>query len=444
MVAPPPTRALPAAILNVGDELLAGDVINTNAAFFGRRARELGFSVLEARIVRDRVEEIVASISDLSRLVRVCWVSGGLGPTSDDLTTEAFARAAGVPLVRDEGALTRLEEKFRRFRRPMAEANKKQADFPHGARLLANPIGTAEGFALSIGACRFFVMPGVPRELELMMREQVEPELRADFPFAPVLRRIYRVIGRGESSVAEALAPLWRSLPQRSAGLGAAFIHYRATNPEVQIIVEATPSDTGELASEDELGSLDTEIERLLHPALFGIGSASLAARVLAALQRAGLRVCTAESCTGGGIGQRLATVPGASQSFLGGIIAYDDAVKMRQLGVPGPMLAQHGAVSESVARAMAEGARAATGADLAVAVTGIAGPTGGSLEKPVGTVHVAVSDAEGTVHERLLLRGDRGTVQQSTEQWALKLLWDRLHARGLAAIEEAHAPSPS
>lgn len=444
MSAPTPAHEIPAAILNVGDELLAGDVINTNAAFLARCARELGFSVVETRVVRDRVDEIVSNISDLSRLGTACWVSGGLGPTSDDLTTEAFARAAGVPLVRDEGALGRLEEKFRRFGRPMADANRKQADFPRGARLLLNPIGTAEGFAVQIGGCRFFVMPGVPRELELMMHEQVEPELRAAFGCAPVLRRIYRTLGRGESSLAETLASLWSSLPQRSPGLGSTFIHYRAATPEVQIIVEATPGPRGERATADELRSLDTEVERLVRPALFGIGSASLAARVLAASHRAGLKLCTAESCTGGGIGQRLAAVPGASQSFLGGIIAYDDAIKSRQLGVPRTLLAQHGAVSEPVARAMAEGARMATGADLSLAVTGIAGPSGGSLEKPVGTVHVAVADAEGTVHERLHLRGDRGTVQKSTEQWALKVLWDRLVARGLAAIEEAEAPSPS
>lgn len=440
MLPPPQTQAMPAAILNVGDELLAGDIVNTNATYLAERARALGFVVIETLVVRDRVEEIVAAISSLSTRVAVCWVSGGLGPTSDDLTTQAFSAAAHAPLARDPEALEVLEEKFRRFGRAMAEINKKQADFPTGATRLLNPIGTAEGFSLELGRCRFFVMPGVPRELKQMMREQVEPHLQQNYDLAPVPRRIYRTLGRGESSIAESLTPLWTSLPSRSPGLGATYIHYRASMPEVQIIVEAVPGPGGEQATFAELASLDRDIEILLAPSLYGMGSAPLVERVLEALHRSGLRLAAAESCTGGGLGQRLSAVAGASRSLLGGIIAYDDAIKTRLLGVPESLLAQHGAVSESVARAMAHGAREATGADLSIAITGIAGPTGGSPQKPVGTVHFALVDDQGTEHLCLQLRGDRGTVQKSSEQWALKLLWDRLIHRGLAAVTELEA----
>jgi len=435
---PPATPSnVTAAILNVGDELLAGDVVNTNAAFLADRARALGITVVETRVVRDRIPEIVAALASISPAVEVCWVSGGLGPTSDDLTSQAIADAARLPLVRDPAALARLEDKFRTWGRPMAALNAKQADFPEGAAILANPVGTAEGFALQLGRCRCYVMPGVPRELITMMTGEVEPELQARYGRAPIPRRIYRTLGRGESSLAESLVPALARISARSPALAALFVHYRATTPQVQIILEATPGPSGEQASADDLRALDPELYEAIGPALYGIGSAGLGARVLAALTRAGLRLCTAESCTGGGIGQSLAAVPNASAAFLGGIIAYDNAVKISLLGVSADLLDEHGAVSEPVARAMARGARAATGADLSVAVTGIAGPTGGSAAKPVGTVHLAVSDAHGEVHLELHLRGDRGTVQRSTEQWALKLVWDRLVGRGLAAITE-------
>jgi nicotinamide-nucleotide amidase len=246
----------------------------------------------------------------------------------------------------------------------------------------------------------------------------------------PTPRRIYRVLGRGESSVSHALAPILERARTRSPGLAAIYVHYRASMPRVQVILEATPNPDGVRATEAELASLDTEILEAIGPAAYGIGEDPLAARLLAALAEEGKTIATAESCTGGGVGRQLAAIAGASASLLGGIIAYDNRIKTELLGVPEAMLAEHGAVSEPVARAMASGARLATGADLCVAITGIAGPSGGSREKPVGTVHFAVSDAKGTDHKRLQLRGDRGTVQAAAEQWALKLAWDRLGRR--------------
>jgi nicotinamide-nucleotide amidase len=215
------------------------------------------------------------------------------------------------------------------------------------------------------------------------------------------------------------------------------FVHYRASMPEVQIIVEATPGPDGEQATLDELRSLDEPMAEVLSPALFGYGDAELAPRLLAALRKAGLRISTAESCTGGGVAARLAAVAGASDCLDGAIVAYDNRIKIEHLGVSPEDLAAHGAVSEPVARAMAEGARAALGSDLCVSVTGIAGPSGGTPEKPPGTVHFAVADPEAVTHQSLRLRGDRGTVQRAAELWALKLVWDRLRERGLADLEE-------
>jgi nicotinamide-nucleotide amidase len=439
-----------AYLLTVGDELLAGDVVDGNKARLAATARVLGLEVRRAVSVRDRQAEVVAALREAAAQAHVCLVSGGLGPTTDDLTTAAVAEAAGRPLRRDPEAVQRLEEKFRRFGVPMPPANLKQADFPEGAEILPNPVGSAEGLRCELpgapGAekvCQVFVMPGVPAELERMLAEQVAPRLRERFTLRPVPRRVYRMIGLGESTIAARVEPLVDRARERSPGLRAVYVHYRAHMPQVAVALEATPGPEGEQATEAELASLDVEMIEALAPALYGIGEAELPARVVAALTAAGLRFATAESCTGGGLGALLTTVAGSSACFRGGIISYDDDVKRRLLGVPADMLAAHGAVSEPVARAMALGARRQLHSDLAAGITGIAGPGGGSPEKPVGTVHIAIADGEETFHKALQLRGARGIVQQASALWALKLLWDRLVARGLASVAAGDPPGP-
>lgn len=434
---PAPGRSTRAQLIAIGDELLSGDTVNTNAAFVGQRCRAVGLPLHAVRTVRDRIEEIVAAIASAAGACEVCLVCGGLGPTTDDLTTVAVAQAVGVPVDANAEAQARLIAKFKSFGLKMPASNLKQADFPRGAEILPNPIGSAEGFCLKLGTCLVFVMPGVPRELELMMVQEVVPRMQARFDLQPVLRRVYGVLGRGESGLAESIAPAIAAARASSPGLAAMFVHYRASTPQVWIALEAVPNEQGVRASADELRGFDNAFVTALGPALFGIGDAPLAVRVVAALKQHDLRICVAESCTAGGIGKLLATVPGASAVFDGGVIAYDNRVKIALLGVPAQVIEQHGAVSEATACAMAEGARDALGSDLGVAISGIAGPGGGSPEKPVGTVHIAVSDAAGILHKKLHLRGKRATVQHASELWALKLVWDRLRNRGLAQLEE-------
>ena len=434
-----------ARVVTVGDELLAGDIRDTNLAFLGQRCRALGLVLEGSETARDRGPEITAAVRRAAAAADVCLVCGGLGPTTDDLTTAAVADAAGVPLRRDPQAEARLEAKFRAFGRPLSktgpEANRKQADFPEGAEILANPIGTAEGFAVDVrvgeGAppCRVFVMPGVPREMEKMMREQIEPRLAQRLALRPIARRIYRILGHGESAVAQRIEPVLERARARSPGLAAMYVHYRASMPEVTVILEGLPAEGGAAASDDELATLDHEMIEALSPGLYGIGEADLAARVVSAATAAGVWIGAAESCTGGGLGAAITAVAGASACLRGVVVAYDDTIKKGVLGVPADLLAAHGAVSEPVARAMATGGSRVLGSDLCVAITGIAGPGGGSPEKPVGTVHIAVADAGEIVHKALSLRGDRGTVQRAATRWALKLLWDRLAARGVASI---------
>ncbi len=439
-----PSGAPVASLLTVGDELLAGDIVDSNKARMAAYARSLGFEVLRAVTVRDRQDEIASALRSIAAESDVCLVSGGLGPTTDDLTTVAVAEAAGRALRRDAEAEARLEQKFRLFGRPMPDANRKQADFPEGADILANPIGTAEGLSVELpgsrGTCVVFVMPGVPRELEKMLDEQVSSRLRSRFDLAGIPRRTYRVLGHGESSVAARIEALLARARGRSAGLGAMYVHYRASIPQVSVTLEATPGPDGAQATADELASLDAAMIEALSPGLYGIGSAELAPRLVAALVDAGLTLATAESCTGGGVGALITGVPGSSAAYCGGVVSYSNEIKRSLLGVSPASLAEHGAVSEPVARAMARGARDRLESDLAVGITGIAGPGGGSPEKPVGTVHIGVADGSETFHKALRFRGNRGTVQRAAALWALKLVWDRLVARGVASVAERDA----
>lgn len=431
----PSPRVPTVEILTVGDELLAGDLVDTNTAFLADRCRVLGLQVMGGLTLRDRVDELVPALQAIAARADVCLVSGGLGPTRDDLTAEAVARAAGVSLRRDEQALRDIEAKFAAFGRPMAPVNAKQADLPAGCDRLDNPVGTAPGFAVELDGCLICSMPGVPRELKQMMREKVEPRLSARHALTPVPRRIYRTLGRGESSIASEIEPLLDRARERSPGLAAMFVHYRASTPEVSITLEATPDRDGNRATADELADLDGPLAEVLRPALYGIGAADLPTRVVRALDEAKLKLTAAESCTGGGVARLLTGVPGASAVFDGGLVAYANRIKRDLLGVPADALETHGAVSEPVARAMAVGARDRFGADLGVAISGIAGPDGGTPEKPVGTVHIAVSSADGIDHRRLALRGNRGTVQKAASAWALKLVWDHLVERGTARL---------
>lgn len=427
-------------LLTVGDELLAGDIVDSNKARMAACARSLGLDVRRALTVRDRLREIAGVLRKAAAQADVCLVSGGLGPTTDDLTTAAVADAVRRPLRRDPGAQARLEAKFAAMERPMPETNLKQADFPEGADILENPIGTAEGHCCELPGsrrCQVYSMPGVPRELELMLAEQVVPRLRKRFALQPVVRRIYRVLGHGESSVATRIAPIIEAARERSPGLAAMIVHYRASMPEVSVVLEAARGPGGVYATQEELASLDDAMLEALSPGIYGIGEANLVDRVVSSFRVSGLRLATAESCTGGGLGALVTSVAGSSAAYRGGIISYDNQIKAQLLGVPSELLVTYGAVSEPVARAMARGARDRLGSDLAVGITGLAGPGGGTAEKPVGTVHIAIVDGFETLHKVLRLRGNRNTIQRSAALWALKLLWDRLVARGAASITD-------
>jgi nicotinamide-nucleotide amidase len=390
-------------ILTIGDELLDGLTVDGNAARLGRMLDPVGLRLSRRTSVRDRIPDIVAAMTEIASRAEVCIVSGGLGPTSDDLTVDALAVAAGVPLFEDPEVWARIVARFD-GRAPTAN-NRRQARVPEGGRALQSEIGTAPGIELTLGQCTFFLLPGVPREFQWHLDAHVLPLLRERIgERLPPRSRILRFVGIGESAIGARIERL--ALPPELA------VAYRVRDLDIEVRVRG--------ADPDAVADAATRIAAAGEETFVGEGDVSLVELVLEACRRNGLTLATAESCTGGLVGSLLTAVPGASDVFRGGIIAYANAVKTQVLGVPPLVLESHGAVSEACAAAMASGARRVLGADVAVAVTGIAGPAGGTPEKPVGTVCLAWSGGGLDRVMTVLLRGDRDRIRLLSASRAL------------------------
>jgi nicotinamide-nucleotide amidase len=375
------------AVLCIGTELTRGELVNSNAAWLSSRLVELGFEVTENAVVDDDAARIVSTFTRLCAEHDVIVATGGLGPTTDDLTTAAIAKAVGKSLVRDEESFEQIRRRFERLGRTMAESNAKQADFPEGATVLANPIGTAPGFGVTFGKARAFFMPGVPREMQRMFDEEIVPKISALAPNEHHQVRL-RTFGLPESVVGERLAGIEAANP----GI---IIGYRAHFPEIEVKVLAR-GVSGPSARElcDKVAE---EVKTRLADVVYGEDEESFASALGKKLRRKGKTLAVAESCTGGLVASLLTKEPGASEFLLLGVVTYANSAKTQVLGVDEEIIRAHGAVSGEVAAAMAEGARRASGADIALSITGIAGPSGGSDDKPVGTVWFGISSARGT-----------------------------------------------
>jgi len=399
-----------AEILCVGTELLLGNITNSNARWLAERLAALGIAHHRQAVVGDNRERLIAMVREAAGRCRVLITTGGLGPTPDDLTTEAIASAFGAELEERPEIWAAIQARISARGRPVAPSNRRQALLPRGAAVLPNPTGTAPGiiwtpepaglpFPIQTGFT-VLTFPGVPSEMRAMWEATADPWLRAAGLAEGVFAsRMLRFWGVAESSLAERMADLLEgSNPTVAPYAGAGEVKLRLTA-------------RGATAAEAEalLTPLEAEIRSRAAECCFGADDDSLAVVVLEALRRRGQTLAVAESCTGGGLGAALAAVPGASEVFLGGVIAYANAVKQGLLGVSPELLNAHGAVSDPVARAMAEGARRATGATWALAITGIAGPGGGSTEKPVGLVHIAVAGPQGCTSEGLRFGASRG-----------------------------------
>ncbi len=411
-------RALRTAeIIAVGSELVTPDRTDTNSLWLTARLNELGIDVHAKAIVRDDRRELAAIFSAALSRADLVVLTGGLGPTDDDLTREAVADALNLTLVEDPAIVVWLRERFARRGLEMPEINRRQARVPGGATVLHNPNGSAPGLWIDVGDKVAVLFPGPPREIFPMFRDQVGPRLAERSGERKVRRRVLKLTGRGESHVDEVAQPVYGPLRHAAIPIETTIL---AAPGQIELHLVAAGSDVAAIdrALDDAVGAL----RQALGAFVFSVDGRSLEAVVGDLLRERGLRISAAESCTAGLLLGRLTEISGSSAWVVGGVVAYDNSVKTRELRVPESMLATHGAVSEPVARAMAEGVRAKLGADIGVAITGIAGPTGGTEAKPVGTVVIAVSAGTTTVKTSLFV-GDRQMVRALSTAAALDMV---------------------
>lgn len=401
-----------AAVLCIGTELTRGEIVNTNGPWLAARLTELGFEVLAVDTVDDDPGRIQTALQRLGAQHAVLLCSGGLGPTSDDLTAETVAAALGVPVVRHEPSFEAMLRRYEKVGRELSPSSARQVEIPEGAEALPNPVGIAPGFAIPLGACLSVFLPGVPREVEGLWHEQVAPLLRPRVTRESFQVRL-RTFGLPESVVGERLDGLEAAHEGLTLG-------YRATSPEVEVKVLVRDGDE-QRARERALFIAD-EVRTRLGDAVYGEGDDTFPEVVARAIRSRGWRLALAESCTGGLIGHLLTSSP-ASDFFIADAVTYANSAKARLLGISEDILRGHGAVSPEVAEAMAEGIRRACGVDLALAITGIAGPTGGTPEKPVGLVYWAVAHPGGTTVEHRIFAGDRRQIQRMAAHASLALL---------------------
>jgi nicotinamide-nucleotide amidase len=412
-------------IINTGSELMLGRVLNSHQQWLCRQFADHGYTVNRQVAVDDSGPAIQQAVREAMAHADLILVTGGLGATSDDRTRQLIAQLLGRPLQEDSSVVTHIEQFFARRQRAMPLSTRVQAQVPGGAIVLMNAFGTAPGLMLDLppraGANRpglLAMLPGPPRELRPMFASRVLPRVLNQFPRTePFVCHTLRTTGLGESQVEEKIAEPLRALTEGGLELG-----YCARPGEVDVRFTARGANAQRLV--DEAQRLARE---RLGDVVFGAEEELLEAVVVRLLAEHKQTVALAESCTGGLIAHRLTNVPGASAVLLAGLVTYSNEAKQKFLGVRPETLAAHGAVSEPVAREMAEGARAHTGADFAVAVTGIAGPSGGSAEKPVGTVFLALSTPTQTLALKQFNPWERETFKYVTSQQALNLLRRRL-----------------
>lgn len=412
------------ALLSTGDELVTGRTVDTNANFIADRLAAIGLEVVAIFVVGDYPERMRRAWEQALGEADVVISTGGLGPTADDLTTETVSALTGRPLHQDDAVADHIRQMFAAMGRVMPENNLRQARFPEGATVIANALGTAPGFRLALerdGRPRHLVvLPGVPREMKPMLEQAVIPWLQAERgggdEFAS---RVFQTFGLSESALDEMVAACIRPDEARIA--------FRAAFPQISVRL-TVQDEPGRAAA--RLEALAARLRAHVGDYIYGEGDVKMEAVVGSLLAERGLTLALAESCTGGLVGSRITDVPGSSRYLRGGVVAYANEAKEAQLGVAAATLARHGAVSEETAAEMARGARRLFGADLGLAITGIAGPDGGTAEKPVGTVCFALASADGVVSRRYKLWGTRDWVKILSSQVALD--WVRRHVLGL------------
>lgn len=417
-------------VVTIGDELLLGFTIDTNAAHLARELASIGIEITRRSTVGDSAAEIASAVREALERSDGVVTTGGLGPTSDDMTKSSIAALFGRAMIRDEAIVQWLRDRWAGMRRkgPIPESNFTQAMIPEGAEIIPNSQGSAPGIWLEDERGRWVAMlPGVPREMRAMASEQLVPRLSARLstadatggPPTVIMSRTLRTTGIAESALADLLGDLGRSV----GGLSPAFLP-GVQGVDVRLTSRGVPKGEAQVRLDDATAKLRSVIGRYV----YGEGATDLAAVVLDLCRASRIRLAVAESCTGGLLGGRITAVPGSSDVFVGGVLAYDNSAKVSALGVDPAKITAHGAVSEEVAVAMARGVRSRMDTEIGVSITGIAGPAGGSPEKPVGTVWIAL---DGPQPETLGVRlfGDRTEIRERAAQAALDLLRRQLQS---------------
>lgn len=401
-------------IISVGTELLLGDIVNTNSQYLSERLADLGFDVHYHHTVGDNEARLVeAGRASLERSELLVF-TGGLGPTDDDITRETVAKLMGLAIHNDETILTKIQDFYDKLNRPMPEINKKQANVPEGALVLDNPNGTAPGLILEKDNKYAILLPGPPKEMIPMFENKVVPWLKEKGDGSVIESKTLRVVGVGESAVQEKLQHIFDTQTNPTVA------PYAKTS-ETHLRVTAKASNR--LEAEKMILPMVKEIEEILGTNIYGYDDTTLEMAILDLAKSKGVTLSTAESCTGGLISSRLTDIGGASDAYIGSVVSYSNEIKMKLLGVKPETLEAHGAVSAETAAEMAEGVRRVTGADIGISTTGIAGPGGGSEEKPVGLAYIGIATAEGTKTIRNFALGNREKIKWNTATRALDFL---------------------
>lgn len=411
-------ETLTAEIIAIGSELLAPDRTDTNSLWLTEKLNSIGIEVRLKTIVGDDDARLEEAIRDATKRSKVVITTGGLGPTEDDITRKVAGRALGRRLLLDESILEELRKKFLSFGQVMPERNSRQAMVIENADVLPNPNGSAPGMFIDHQGVAIVLLPGPPREMRPMFENHVQPRLVGRAGNVRVVRRMLRVAGMGESAVDEKIAPIYtqHENPQTT-------ILFNQSEIEIHLTARGRTEDEANIL----LDRLSGQLEERLGNAVFSFAGEKMEEVVGLKLAVGGYTLAVAESCTGGLIAQRLTDVPGSSKYFMEGVVAYSNESKTRTLGVDPALILENGAVSAPVARAMAQGVRKRAKTDFGLSVTGIAGPGGGTEEKPVGLVYIALSDDVQTKHRELKIPGDRQLIRWRASQAALDILRRRL-----------------
>ena len=420
-------------LLSIGDELLIGQTVNTNAAWMGQKLTDEGWRVTSVVTLSDEPEAIRTAVDRSLAEAEVVLITGGLGPTKDDLTKHVLAQHFGTELVMHDDIAAKIQAWFESRNVPFLEVNRLQAMLPKDCTVLPNSLGTASGMWFDRPGGKVVVsMPGVPYEMEGLMTHEVLPRLRSHFDVPTTLYETIVTAGIGESSLAQLVAEWEAALPEKGVSLA-----YLPSPGQVKVRVGVQgPSDQRDALAALLRDEADAFVA-LAQKHVIGRGNSGLPEAVLTVLKERGETLSTAESCTGGRVSSMLTLVPGASAAMWGGVVAYDNAVKVGQLGVDPRDLERHGAVSEVVVKAMALGAQQRLGTDWAVATSGVAGPTGGSPEKPVGMVWMAVAGPDGVAAWCHRFGSQRERIVQRASRKVLTHLYHALREGGAKGLDE-------